>query len=438
MTDLLFYARAVHFAAAISAAGVVFFAVFIAEPAFRKAPNGARMIASLRSRLAWIAWISLALALFSGAGWLFLTAASMSGQPATEVLAQGVLWIVVAQTDFGNDWVGRFVLACLLAAAFVPFFSSTGAKSLWLKAAAVTLAAALVGSLAFAGHAIGGEGIEGVVHPMADVLHLIAASAWVGTLAPLALLLAMPEQDAAALAVARSATPRFSALGLASVATLLFTGLVNSWYLVGSIDALTGSEYGRLLLIKLALFVLMVGIAAYNWSQLTPRLTRNADLPSAWKARRQLRRNAAIEASAGAIIIGIVAVLGTLPPASHAHHHDIEEVIPPDASFQHIHSERGMADVLIEPGRVGVGRVTVHLLDDNLETLQAREVTVSLTAPSGASKPVTRVALQGPGGEWHVDAVALSEPGNWTVTVDAVLGSGRRLQLTAPIVIDRK
>ena len=55
----------------------------------------------------------------------------------------------------------------------------------------MVLAAALVGTLAFAGHAIGGEGIEGIVHPAADVLHLVAAAAWVGALVPLALLLAM-------------------------------------------------------------------------------------------------------------------------------------------------------------------------------------------------------------------------------------------------------
>ncbi len=438
MTYLLFYARAVHFAATVSAAGTVFFVVFIAEPAFRKAPDGARLIASLRSRLGWIAWISLGLAVLSGAAWLVLTAASMSGQPVADVYSQGVVWIVLSQTEFGNDWLARLVIACLLAAVFVPLFSSTGAQSLRLKTAAVILAAALVGSLAFAGHAIGAEGVEGVVHPFADVLHLIAAAAWVGTLLPLALLLAMPEQDATALAVARTATLRFSTLGIVSVATLLATGLVNSFYLVGSVDALTGSEYGRLLLIKLALFVLMVGIAAYNWSQLTPRLAQNADPVAALNARRLLRRNATIEVTAGAVIIGIVAVLGITPPASHAHHHSIEEVIPPDAAFQHIHSEHGMADVLIEPGRVGVGRVTVHLLDDDLQTLEAREVTVSLTAPDGGSKPIIHVAAPGPGDEWHIDAVALSEPGNWTVTVDAVLSSGRQLKLTAPIVINAK
>ena len=190
--------------------------------------------------------------------WLVLTAESMSGQPLG-ALSHGVLWTVLSQTDFGNNWLLRFAMACLLGGLFVHFLSAKGVASLWLKTVTVLLAAALVGTLAFAGHAIGGEGIEGVVHPAADVLHLIAAAAWVGALVPLALLLTMTGEDAGSLAIARTATLRFSTLGIVCVATLLLTGVVNSWYLVGSVSALTGTGYGQLLLCKLALFAVMVG-----------------------------------------------------------------------------------------------------------------------------------------------------------------------------------
>lgn len=174
------------------------------------------------------------------------------------------------------------------------------------------MAAALVGSLAWAGHAIGGRGVEGLLHPAADVLHLIAAAAWVGALVPLALLLTMTGVDAASLATARTATVRFSTLGIVSVATILITGIVNTWYLAGSIPALVGTDYGRLLLIKIALFLGMVGIAAFNRLRLTPRLVQNADVPNAQAARRLLSRNATVEATLSAAIIAIVAVLGTL------------------------------------------------------------------------------------------------------------------------------
>jgi putative copper resistance protein D len=430
--------RAVHLAATIFVSGAAFFTVVIAEPAFGVAKPGASMVAAFRRRLAFIVWPCLVLVLLSGAAWLALTSESMSGESLADALSQGVLWIVLLQTDFGNDWLARFVMACALAGVFVPLLSSRGMNSVWLKAAAVILAAALIGSLAWAGHAIGGQGVEGVLHPATDVLHLIAAAAWVGAVVPLALLLAMMGEDATTLSAARAATLRFSALGVAAVATLLVTGIVNTWYLVGSVQALIGTEYGRLLLFKMTLFVGMIGIAAYNWSQLTPALAQSASITAAKRARRQLCRNAAVEALGGALIIGIVALLGTMPPASHVNHHAASGTIPADATFQHIHSEQGMADVTIEPGRVGTADVTIHLLNEDLASLAASELTLTLTAPTPGSKPTTRAASQDADGVWHVDRIELSEPGNWTVAVDAVLTSGGRLQLAAPIVVYAK
>jgi putative copper resistance protein D len=431
------FERAIHFAATIMAAGVVFFVAFIAEPALRKAASNT-LARTLFARLRWIAWLSLAFALVSGVAWLMLTAASMSGQSVTDVFAQDVLWTVLSQTDFGNDWLVRFVLACALAGVSIPFLSPQGARSAWLRVATVILAAAFVGSLAWAGHAIGGQGTEGVVHPIADILHLIAAAAWVGALVPLALLLTMTGQDADALAIARTATLRFSTLGIVSVAAILLTGIVNTWYLSGSVDALTETKYGHLLLIKIGLFFAMVGVAAFNRLRLTPRLVDNPEMTAAQDARRQLSRNAVVEAAMGAAVIALVAALGTLPPGSHAHHHESEGLIPPDASFQHIHGVDGMADVMIEPGHVGTANVTVHLWNDDLETLAASDVTLTLTAPAPGSNPTTRAATKDPDGVWHVDGIQLPESGNWMVSVGAVLGPNNRLDLTALIVIDAK
>ena len=57
MDDPLFYVRALHFAATLSVAGVVFFIVGIGEPALRSATDNTRVAFAIRSRLAWIASI---------------------------------------------------------------------------------------------------------------------------------------------------------------------------------------------------------------------------------------------------------------------------------------------------------------------------------------------------------------------------------------------
>jgi putative copper resistance protein D len=324
LDDPLIYARAVHFAATLTVAGIAFFFVFIAEPAFRKADQGTRLPAVIRRRLAWIAWIAIVLSVLSGAAWLVVVAQSISDRTLTELFSEGILSTVLTQTGFGRDWLARFVLACLLAAIFVPFLSAQGMKSAWIKTVMVALAAGLVGSLAWAGHAAGGSGVESIVHPAADFLHLVAAAAWVGMLVPLVLLLAAAGGDAASVAVARIATMRFSNIGIISVGTLLLTGSVNTWYLAGSIPALTQTDYGRLLLTKVALFLTMVAIAAVNRLRLTPQLVQNVS--AAADPLRQLRRNTMIEVAIGAIVIAIVAVLGVTVPGYldqmlPAHHH---------------------------------------------------------------------------------------------------------------------
>jgi hypothetical protein len=169
---------------------------------------------------------------------------------------------------------------------------------------------------------------------------------------------------------------------------------------------------------------------------LTPQLAQQASIAASRDALRKLRRNAVIEVLAGAVVIAIVAALGTMPPAIHAaHQHPTYGAVPADAAFVHIHLVEGMADVTIRPGRTGRARATIRLWNEDFEALDARQVSLILTAPAAGSQPTTRPARQGRDGAWEVDGIALSEPGNWTVTVDVTLDQTKRLTLTAPIVI---
>ena len=318
--DPLIYVRAVHFAATLTMAGAVFFIVFIAEPAFRQAENSTRVAVFVRLALAWIGWIGLVATAVTGVAWLVLLAESMSASRLREVFSEGILWTVLLETSFGRDWLTRAVLVCL-AGMFVPFLSARGVKSVWIKSLTVVLAVGLVGTLAWAGHAVGGSGIEAITHPAADFLHLVAAAAWVGMLLPLALVLAAAGRDPASVTVARTTTVRFSTFGIASVGTLLVTGSINTWYLVGNATALTDTYYGRLLLTKVALFLGMVAIAAVNRLHSTPRLVKVGSGLTAQDALRRLRRNTAIEVVMGIVVICIVAVLGVTPHGSHHHSH---------------------------------------------------------------------------------------------------------------------
>lgn len=256
------------------------------------------------------AW-SLVLVLVSGLLWLAVEAVRMSGLSPARALNGETLDTVLAQTSFGRAWIVRFALAGALGASL--FVSRRRAA---LDAARAVLAAGLLASLAWAGHAAAERGTDRVVHLSADAAHLLAAGAWLGALLPLAQVLARAREAAGAAApgLAQRTLRRFSIMGMVCVSVLVLSGTASAWYTVGSVPALFGTSYGRLLLAKLALFAAMIALAAANRLRWTPRLRAAQDgLPL-----RRLGRNALAEAGLGLAVLGIVGALGVTVPALHS------------------------------------------------------------------------------------------------------------------------
>ena len=307
--------RAAHLAATALFSGTVVFTACVVGPA----SHGARSTPALkawRRQAGSLAWICLAIAVLSGAAWWLLLAAEIGGGPFNDVLSGDVAWRVLTRTRFGMDWTARLVLALLLGGGLVARARYRDVVPRAWNSVLAILAVSFLGSLAWAGHASGTPGAAGDVHIVADVLHLIAAGTWVGSLLPLALLFAAARRstDPAVASFVREATSRFSALGVIAVCTVLATGLINACILVGSFPALTTTDYGRLLITKIGLFAAMVCIAAFNRVRLSPRLLSVRDRAD---AQRLLQRNSLIEAAMAVLILVIVGALGTLPPAVH-------------------------------------------------------------------------------------------------------------------------
>lgn len=180
-----------------------------------------------------------------------------------------------------------------------------------------TLGAIAAASLAWTGHAGAGEGTAGRVLLASDIVHLLAAAAWIGALVGFVeLLFARPTTEEACNSLHR-ALHRFAGVGSVLVATLVLTGAVNAWIIVGpqGIPTLPGSTYGRLLLLKLALFAAMLALAAANRFRLTPALAGSLEhvdtLPASLQA---LRRSLVLETAAGTLVLVLVAWFGTLAP----------------------------------------------------------------------------------------------------------------------------
>lgn len=150
------------------------------------------------------------------------------------------------------------------------------------------------------------------MHVGMDALHLLAAGAWLGGLLALSATLRKPRANYGPTTLAR-----FSGMGLLAVATLVATGLVNSWFLVGTMDGLLTTRYGHLLIAKLAAFLGMGALAAANRFWLAPALEAMPQRDGHNARLNQLERHVLGELGLGAAVLMVVGVLGALQPAAH-------------------------------------------------------------------------------------------------------------------------
>jgi len=242
---------------------------------------------------------------------LVVQTAVMAGS-LSEALKPSTLRFMVNGTTLGMAMAVRAIIALI---AFVAVAALKAGRLSW----GVSVAAGLViaASFAWTGHGAATEGPGAPYHLTADIIHTVAAALWLGALAVLTVLLVRrTRSDDLAI---HGALHGFSGLGTLAVALLVLTGLVNSWFLVGPahVADLGASLYGRLLIVKLVLFVLMLAMAAANRFRLTPML--GSVLASGEDPRRAvsiLRRSVIVETLVGAVLLAVVAVMGTLAPPS--------------------------------------------------------------------------------------------------------------------------
>jgi copper transport protein len=259
-----------------------------------------------------------------GRAWLLLRAAwwtTLLGTVAG-LLLQGPLTATVG-TRFGAAWTARVVLLLLLV-VFLRAWSEREAP--WERAGAWlavgVLAVALAATPPLGGHAAAGPhpGVGATI----GVLHLSAAAVWFGGLALLGAC-ALPHADEGLLA----ALPRFSSVAFAAMAVTVVTGILQGWRQLGGVEAAWDTGYGRLLVAKVAAFVVLIAVAGRSRALVRRRLTArarvlvgaapqpagdDADARSVWL----LRRLVLAEVATAMVVLAITALLGLATPPGAA------------------------------------------------------------------------------------------------------------------------
>jgi putative copper export protein/mono/diheme cytochrome c family protein len=291
-------ARGFHVAGTVSIFGTTLFQTLIAFPVLIDAEAAA---VPFRRGIVGLVWTSLAMSFLGGLAWLALQSVAFADSGSISDLLAAVS-LILFDTHFGPLIGVRLIL--LLPACMIIGGKRERGKA-WRIAAAI-LAASAIELQVLLGHGLSMQGGQRVLLVGAEVLHILSAGAWLGGLVPLLLLVRRLAPSDSVRAV-----NRFSTLGLACVTALGITSLLQAWLLVGGLPGLIGTDYGRLALAKLGLFLVLLLLAALNRFHLRPRLLQGDGKP----ARRRLAQSIIIEAALGFAVLLLAGMLLMLAPA---------------------------------------------------------------------------------------------------------------------------
>ncbi|MEW9519695.1 copper resistance protein CopC [Streptomyces tubercidicus] len=273
------------------------------------------------------------------------------------------------------------------------------------------IAVPLAATWAASGHMAVGAQIPAAF--LMDVVHLVAMAVWVGGLTALLTLTVRrrgtetPGTVDYGTAVVHAAR-RFSRLALGCVVTLAVTGAYQSWRQTGlSFDGLTTTPYGQLLLAKTGGVVLMVGLGGAARRRLHRDRTAHG-VP----VLRRLRNVIVAECALVAAVLVITTTLVGTRPANDA------LALPMNAELRYdTGTDRGTAQIVVDPPRVGPTVIHLYVLDGNGMQRAVDAAQVRLTLPSRDIGPLpVRLSPAGPG--HYVSAgTVLPMAGVWRLSV---------------------
>lgn len=365
-------ARAVEYAAIALLIGAAVFSAAIR-------PHGRRR--SRADALVWVGWILLFVSTVAA---LLLQGPYGGALPLSQITHVSVVRAVL-QTRYGHLIEVRLVL---LLAVLPLFFvvRQTWRPRWWWWALATPLGLAIAATPGLAAHAATGTFTDFAI-PL-DTLHVTAMSVWLGGLAALALTVLDHDPDA------RRSADHFSPVALSSVLVIIATGVFAAWRQVGwSVDAFRHTSYGNILLVKIAVFIVLLALAA--WSRRIVRARRPVTLSAAAVTDsttsspkkgepadpevRNLRWSVGGELVFGIAVLVITAMLVNAQPARSA------LSLPYSTEFR---EPTMLIDLLISPAKSGPVDLHVYTLAPSGGNLFTPSITAQMSLPSKGIAPL--------------------------------------------------
>jgi copper transport protein len=380
-TTSLAVARAVQYAAIAIGAGGAIFLLLVWQGAS----------AAFDRRMRFLLRAAAAVGLASALAGIVLQGAVASGTSFWSALDPSVVGDVLG-TKFGLTW-GIGAVAWLLVPAL--------AGSVRAAALPLLVVCAIPG---LGGHA-GVQSPRGLLVPM-NLVHVLAMAAWLGGIAVLVLALRHATQELEGEARGRllfTTVSRFSSLATVAVAAILLTGIGQSIVYMERFGQLLDTAFGRAVLIKAVLFVVILGLGYLNRSRLLPRLPE-----SGLTLRRVLR----VELLTGLLVIAVTGALASYAPSSAVS-------AGPFSTSTAIGDAR--MEVTVDPASVGPNEMHVYLFDrrSGAQYEAVKELTVSASLPEKQIDDLELQATKSGPGHYTITGASFGVAGDWTVQVGA-------------------
>jgi copper transport protein len=264
------------------------------------ASSGAAL-AALRRRCGFVRRGGLCAALLGSIGSLDIQAAAATGSDWLRALP--ALGSIAVGSKWGIAWSVR--VGALLAIAALTWRRASPPVA--LAPAATVLAALVLLTFSVSGHAVDtDQEFQLGLRVLADWLHLTGAALWSGGLLVFAVGIRPALRSLATaerMGFSRIAIARFSTVAIASVATLVATGIYASAVQVHSWPDLLATLYGRIVLAKVALLIPLLALGYRHYRQ-----GKGSD------ARADFAGSATLEAILLLAVIGLSALLSGLAP----------------------------------------------------------------------------------------------------------------------------
>ena len=343
-------------------------------------------------------------------------AALLVGFQGLDVLGEPVSGLASIDVWKAGLWAtsyGRAVAAAAVALCIAHAAGQLGYRS--RAGAALALAALVLSGLGFAAAGHASTASPRFVTAPSVFLHATAVLLWIGALVPLGLTLARGTEGGAAV------LRRFSRAIPAIVVVLAVSGLVLSAVQLRAPAALWSTDYGLVLLAKLALVGTMFALAAWN----RYRLTAPAEAGDA-PATRKLTRAIGAEVALACVLIGVLGLWRFTPPpraiAADCAAAEVQSVVAENEGVR--------ARLSIQPPIAGPVRVTLAGLTLDGAPLEPGSVTIELGKPSYGVGPFTREARRDGDGGFVAEGFLLPLDGFWIVRATVLISDFRSVTLT--------